>query len=95
MCHRSVGLIQHALEAAGIPAVSITHLPRVSTKIGVSRSVHVPWPLGQAFGPAGDQETHRAVVLSALSMLAQGPGLREYDRRYSSPDSIIKEVRPT
>ncbi|HEY3367869.1 MAG TPA: hypothetical protein VGK74_22655 [Symbiobacteriaceae bacterium] len=49
----------------------MTHLPRVTAKVGVSRAIQVPWPLGQACGPAGEQETHRLVVRAALRLLAE------------------------
>ncbi len=77
MCHRSVGLIQRGIEAAGIPTVSVTHLPRVSRRVSISRGVIVPWPMGQAFGPAGDEAAHRRVVSTCLSLLhgADRPGL--------------------
>lgn len=69
MCHRSVGLIQRGIEAAGIPTVSVTHLPRVTAKLGLPRAVQVPWPLGQAFGPAGAVQTHRELVQLCLELL--------------------------
>lgn len=74
MCHRSVGLIQRGLEAAGIPTVSVTHLPRVTGKLRVPRALQVPWPMGQAFGPAGAGDTHHDVVRRCLGLLgAPGP----------------------
>lgn len=86
MCHRSVGLVQTAIEAAGIPTVSVTHLPRVTRRLAVPRAVEVPWPLGQAFGPSGEAVTHRAVVLQALALLhgATEPTLVPFSQRQSA-----------
>jgi hypothetical protein len=80
MCHRSVGLIQRGIEEAGIPTVSVTHLPRVTTRIRVSRALQIPWPMGQAFGPANSPDVHHDVVLTCLELLhaATGPTLAQF-----------------
>jgi D-proline reductase (dithiol) PrdB len=69
MCHRSVGLIQNALEAAGIATVSLSMVPYLSLAVGTPRALYVRLPFGAPFGEPGDETTQRTVLESALRWL--------------------------
>lgn len=66
MCHQSVGLVQRAIEAAGVPTFSVTMLPEVTRRVGVPRAGAVPYPLGHPFGPPGDPQLRARLLRSAL-----------------------------
>lgn len=66
MCHQSVGLISRALEASGIPTVSLTSALTITTGVGVPRAVHVDYPLGRTAGKAGDADDQRSIIDGAL-----------------------------
>jgi hypothetical protein len=70
MCHQSVGLIQSAIERAGIPTVSITLLEEVTRKVDPPRSLFVDRPLGYPLGEANAPELQRAILRQALALLA-------------------------
>lgn len=85
MCHGSVGLVARALEAHGIPTVSlfVRAFRHVATRLGVPRVLVTPHLMGRTTGPVGDRVRQRAVVEAALELLetADGPTLRDWDRR--------------
>lgn len=76
MCHQSVGLIQSAIEAKGIPTVSITLLDEVTKKVQPPRALFVDLPLGYPLGAPNDAEGQTRIILAALDMLSQPPPLR-------------------
>ena len=49
-CHQSVGLIQRAIEARGVPTVSVTVARDITEAIKVPRALFLPWPMGHHFG---------------------------------------------
>jgi len=63
-----VGLAQAELERAGIVAASITMLPEITRRIGVSRSLEVPFALGFPFGEAHNPELQREVLEQLLEL---------------------------
>ena len=69
MCHQTVGLVQAALEADGIPTASITMLPEISAKIGTPRALEVPYPLGYPLGQANSPPLQLAILRQALRLL--------------------------
>jgi hypothetical protein len=75
-----VGLIQYAIEKAGIPTISITHLADLTEKVRVPRALHLCFPLGRSFGKAGENEIHRSILLDAVHYLSQ----------IEEPETIIK-----
>jgi D-proline reductase (dithiol) PrdB len=66
-----VGLIQFAIEKAGIPTISITHLAELTEKVRVPRSLHLRFPLGRSFGRAGEQQMQRQILLDAIHYLKE------------------------
>jgi hypothetical protein len=69
VCHQTVGLVQAALEADGIPTASITMLPEISARIGTPRALEVPFPLGYPLGHADDPPLQLAILRQALRLL--------------------------
>lgn len=68
MCHRSVGLVQNAIEQEGIPTVSITVRPEITCALRVPRAGHVRFPTGQIFGEANEPWQHELVLAAMLRL---------------------------
>jgi hypothetical protein len=89
-----VGLIARAVEATGIPTVSISITKELTKMVGVPRALYLRWPLGHPLGAAGQSLQQRTVIFDSLRLLqsAQRPGIIEEPgyrwRResYSEPD---------
>ena len=69
MCHRSVGLVQGAIEASGIPTVSLSLRPEISAFMNISRAAYVRFPLGNPFGEPGQPAQHQLVFSHLLDLL--------------------------
>ena len=80
MCHRSVGLVQAAIEEAGISTATVVMRTDISHGIGVPRGAYVRFPLGNPLG-----EPHRAdqqhLVLECLLELLETA---------TEPDTIVE-----
>ena len=63
-----MGLVQGALEAAGITTTGITNVAEVSEILGVPRALDVPWPLGLTLGEPNNPTLQRAVHQQALDL---------------------------
>ncbi|MCA1783872.1 MAG: hypothetical protein LC679_17390 [Intrasporangiaceae bacterium] len=76
MCHGSVGLVARALEAAGIPTVSIfvRAFEHVAGRLRVPRVLITPHLMGRTVGPVGDRARQREVVEAALRLLVEADG---------------------
>ena len=76
MCHGSVGLVARALEAAGIPTVSvfIRAFAHVAGKLRLPRVLVTPHLMGRTIGPVGDRARQREVVEAALRLLVEADG---------------------
>ena len=74
----NVPVLARVIEASGIPTVTVTMMPVFAERALVSRTVGVPFPFGQAFGPVGDDDTHRIVAEAAVRLAdsATEPGAR-------------------
>lgn len=68
MCPQTVGLVQGALETAGICTTGISNVAEVSEKMGVPRALDVPWPLGFTLGEANNPTIQRSVLEQALAL---------------------------
>ncbi len=68
MCHRSVGLVQGAVERAGIPTVSLSLRPEITAFMNVSRAAYVRFPLGNPFGEPHQPAQHRLVFERLLDL---------------------------
>jgi hypothetical protein len=71
VCHGSVGLVARALEAAGIPTVSvfIQAFRHRALQLRVPRVLVTPHLMGRTIGPVGDAARQRDVVEAALQLL--------------------------
>jgi hypothetical protein len=90
VCHQSVGLIARALEASGIPTVSLTSALTITTNVGVPRAVYVDYPLGRTAGKPGDRADQRSIIEGALNAFAThtAPGqVTRLPNRWSEDDS--------
>ncbi len=64
----NVPVLARVIEASGIPTVTVTMMPIFAERARLSRTVGVPFPFGQAFGPVGDDDTHRTVARAAVDL---------------------------
>jgi hypothetical protein len=69
MCHRTVGLVQNALEAARIATVSVTMVPYVTLGVRVPRALYARVPYGNPFGDPHQSEAQRAILETAIAWL--------------------------
>lgn len=81
MCHQSVGLIQSAIEKAGIPTVSITLLRAITQSVAPPRAVFVDYPFGYPLGAPNDIDLQTRLILAALELL-----------RESVPPAILRDL---
>jgi hypothetical protein len=64
-----VGLIQSAIEKAGIPTVSITLLREITEQVRPPRALFVNRPLGYPLGALNDAALQKRIVMAALELL--------------------------
>ncbi|HEX6477351.1 MAG TPA: hypothetical protein VF043_00795 [Ktedonobacteraceae bacterium] len=64
-----MGLIQRAIEYAGITTVSISLLREITEKIRPPRALFVPFPLGYPLGEPNDPELQTRVMRAAFALL--------------------------
>ncbi|HEY7680101.1 MAG TPA: hypothetical protein VIC04_06230 [Terriglobia bacterium] len=69
MCNQTVGLIQGALEEAGIASVSLTLLEVVTRKVRPPRALFFPFPFGYPLGEPGEPAVQRRVILESFEIL--------------------------
>lgn len=69
MCHQSVGLIQGAIEATGIPTISISVRPEITTHMCVSRGIYVRFLTGNPVGEPDMPNQQRTILRGALQAL--------------------------
>ncbi len=76
MCHQSVGLIQGAIEARGIPTISVTVRPEITAHANISRACYLRFPTGNPVGEPNRPEQQRTIVRAVLDQLVaiQEPG---------------------
>ena len=80
MCNQTVGLVQAALERAGITTVSVSLLREVSSVINPPRTLFVPFPMGFPLGEPNNAELQHRVIAAALALLPRSevPVLAEF-----------------
>lgn len=71
MCNQSVGLIQRAIENAGITTVSVSLLREITEKIRPPRALFVPFPLGYPLGEPDNPELQTRVMRAAFALLTR------------------------
>ncbi|MEJ2469742.1 MAG: hypothetical protein P8Y96_01310 [Desulfuromonadales bacterium] len=64
-----MGLVQRAIEKAGIPTVGITIVRDYTEKVRPPRSIFLKWPFGHPLGEPGHVRQQRAVILEAFRAL--------------------------
>jgi len=69
MCNQTVGLVQGAIEEAGIATVSVTLLEDVARKVRPPRTLAVPYRFGYPLGKPHDAALQRKVILQCLDLL--------------------------
>lgn len=70
-----MGLIQRAIEAVGIPTISISILRDVTEKVRPPRALFLRWPFGHPLGEAGNVAQQFTVLYEAFDFLyAASPG---------------------
>jgi hypothetical protein len=69
MCHQSVGLIQRAIEYAGITTVSISLLRVITERIRPPRALFVPFPLGYPLGEPDNPNLQTRIMRAAFALL--------------------------
>jgi len=74
MCNQSVGLIQRAIEYAGITTVSISLLREITEKIQPSRALFVPFPLGYPLGEPNNTVLQTAIIQATFKLLTRDDG---------------------
>ena len=72
-----MGLIQNAIEGAGVSTISMTVQPHITATIGVPRAVSLRYPAGNQVGEAGKPQQQRAILTWALeaAMHMAAPGI--------------------
>lgn len=73
-CHRATHLLSRALEARGIPCVTMSALLEMSEAFKPARPVFADFPLGATVGRPHDAAMQRSVLEDTLSVLAQPAG---------------------
>jgi D-proline reductase (dithiol) PrdB len=96
-----VGLIQRAIEAAGIPTVSISILRDVTEKVKPPRALFLRWPFGHPLGQPFNVAQQLTVLYDALLFLYMArPGeIRDLPYRwrrehYSVPEMWKQSLSP-
>ncbi|PWU25223.1 MAG: hypothetical protein C5B48_02410 [Candidatus Rokuibacteriota bacterium] len=71
-----MGLIQRAIEAAGIPTVGITLQKEITRQVKPPRALYLRYPFGHPMGEAFAVRQQRAILEAALATLetATAPG---------------------
>jgi D-proline reductase (dithiol) PrdB len=65
-----VGLVQRAIEEAGISTITLSTIASFTASVGAPRVAAIEHPLGRAFGQPGDHEGQRQVLRATLEALA-------------------------
>lgn len=69
MCNQSVGLIQRAIEYAGMTTVSISLLREITEKTRPPRALYVPYPLGYPLGEPNNPDLQTRIMRAAFALL--------------------------
>ncbi len=63
-----MGLVQRAIEEAGIPTISVTMAPELTRRVRVPRAAAVAFPLGHPFGFPGEAFRQREILARLLRL---------------------------
>ena len=84
-----MGLIQHLVEEAGIPTISMGNAPDRMANIKPPRAMLVKFARGSMFGEPGNVKRQRRIILDALEALRTmtKPGtIQELPYKWKQPD---------
>ena len=84
MCNQSVGLIQRAVELAGVSTVSITLDESITKRVKPPRALAVPYRFGYPLGEPNNPALQHAIIMEALALLQD-----------ETPPPILKSRRHT
>jgi hypothetical protein len=89
-----VGLIQRAIEAAGIPTVSISIVREITERVKPPRALFLRWPFGHPLGEPFNVQQQLTILNAAFQFLYTArPGeIRDLPHRwrresYATPES--------
>ncbi len=90
-----MGLIQRALDDAGLCTLSITQNLEITAIIMPSRAVYVGHPFGLTFGAIGDHVTQRAVLAAMLdaAVTMEHRGIRDSGFEWDRDDLRFRQLR--
>ena len=71
MCNQSVGLIQRAIEYAGMTTVSISLLREITEQIRPPRAIFVPFRLGYPLGEPHNPDLQTRIMRAAFALLTR------------------------
>ena len=66
-----MGLVQRAIEEAGVATISVTMAPDVTRRVRVPRAAAVAFPLGHPFGFPGEAFRQREILSRMLREAAE------------------------
>lgn len=91
-----MGLIQRAIEAAGIPTVSLSILRDVTAKVRPPRALFLRWPFGHPLGEPGNLAQQFTVLYEAFQFLytAKTGELRDLPYRWRRETYLIPAPWP-
>lgn len=95
MCHQSVGLIQGAIEAAGISTISVTVRPEVTLNMQVARAAYVRFPTGNPVGEPHKPHQQRTIlrgVLRALEAIQEPGSVLEMPYRWRRMPDVDRDI---
>lgn len=89
-----MGLAARAIEAAGIPTISISIVREITEKTPPPRALYLRFPFGHSLGEPGNREQQLAILYLAFRLLFEADrpgtirnaGLRWKRETYAPPD---------
>ncbi|MCG8353169.1 MAG: hypothetical protein MI924_35835 [Chloroflexales bacterium] len=66
-----MGLVQRAIEAAGITTITLSSIPDLTVAVSAPRVAAIEYPQGRPFGQPGDAEGQLAVLRATLQALTE------------------------
>ncbi len=90
-----MGLLQRALDEAGLCTLSITQNLEITAIIMPSRALYVAHPFGLTFGAIGDHATQRALLAAMLEAAAtmNHRGIRDSGFVWTQDDLRYRQLR--
>jgi hypothetical protein len=71
LCTRTVGVLAHVFEAAGLATVGLSLVRGQAERVRAPRMLHCQFPLGRPLGRPGDPDFQHDVLRRALSLLSR------------------------